>query len=599
MMTTSTTSTSRRMTLRHRALAPSRLRALALAVALGATLAPAPLVAQAGALGAVGAPRDPKVKLPWDTYYDHAGIGEIVRKLAAAHPNYVKAGSIGKSHGGKDIWLLTVTDFRTGDADKKPAYYIDGNIHSNEIQGSEFALYTAWYLAEMAGTVPAVDSILRERTLYIVPTINPDARDHFLHEPNTASSPRTGLAPRDTDGDGAIDEDGYDDLDGNGHITQMRRRNPNGRLIESPIDPRILIPAPPDRKGEWEMLGLEGLDNDGDGEVNEDAIGGYDPNRNWPWRWQPQYVQGGADYYPGSLPETRAVMQFVLAHPNIAAAQSFHNSGGMILRGPGVPQDEYKPADVRVFDQLGRVGEQVLPGYRYMIVWKDLYTAWGGELDWLYGARGIITFSNELFTPFLYFDKPPTNEPGDNVQYQFDRLMLLGEGFIPWTKYDHPVYGEVEIGGMKKSFGRATPGPLLRIEAHRNLAFTLYQVRNLPQVTVDSVWSRSLPGGLTEVTAIVGNPRLIPTHTQQDVDNRITRPDWVTIEGGEAIAAYLVTDPRMGEAVEQKGTPRRVEVANIPGMGTVTVRWIVRGGGPYTVTVDSEKGGTARRTTRD
>ena len=317
-----------------------------LGVALGvAAVAPRTVHAQpAGTLAALGAPKNPKVKLPWDTYYDHKAIGEIGRMMAAAHPNRVKFGSIGKSQEGRELWLLTVTDFSTGDADSKPAMYIDGNIHSNEIQGSEFALYAAWYLSEMADEVPYIDSLLKERTLYIVPTINPDARDHFLHEPNTANSPRTGLAPRDNDGDGLVDEDGLDDLDGDGSITQMRRRNPNGRWVTSPVDPRIMMPAGPDQKGEWELLGQEGIDNDGDGQVNEDAIGGYDPNRNWPWRWQPQYVQRGSDYYPASLPETRAVIQFVLDHPNIAGAQSYHNSGGMILRGPGVPQDEYKPA---------------------------------------------------------------------------------------------------------------------------------------------------------------------------------------------------------------------------------------------------------------
>src|SRR5690606_19399400 len=184
-------------------------------------------------------------------------------------------------------------------------------------------------------------------------------------QPNNASSPRTGLAPRDSDGDGRIDEDGLDDLNGDGHITQMRRRNPNGRFRVSPEDPRLLIPVLPGEQGEYDLLGQEGFDNDGDGMVNEDGPGVYDPNRNWPWRWAPQYVQGGADRYPGSLIETRNIMDFVISRPNIAGAQSYHNSGGMLLRGPGVPQDEYRPQDVQVFDQLGRIGEEVLPGYRY------------------------------------------------------------------------------------------------------------------------------------------------------------------------------------------------------------------------------------------
>ena len=39
-----------------------------------------------------------------------------------------------------------------------------------------------------------------------------------------------------------------------------------------------------------------------------------------------------------------------------------------------------------------------------------------------------------------------------------------------------------------------------------------------------------------------------------------------------------------------------MEVYNIPGMGTVTVKWIVQGGGKYTVNVDSRKGGVASGT---
>jgi len=562
----------------------------------------------AGALAALGSPPDPKVAVAWDRFYDHAGIVEIARRLGAAHPDRIKVGSIGKSTLGRDMVLLTVTNFKTGDADRKPAMWIDGNIHSNEIQGAEFSLYTAWYLAEMADRVPSVDSLLDRYTLYIVPTINPDARDHFMHKPNTASSPRTGLAPRDSDGDGKVDEDNLDDLNGDGHITQMRRRNVNGRFRVSPEDPRLLIPVLPGERGEYDLLGQEGFDNDGDGFVNEDADGGYDPNRNWPWRWAPQYVQGGSDPYPTSLVETQNIIRFVTAHPNIAGAQSYHNSGGMLLRGPGVPQDEYRPQDVQVFDQIGRVGEEILPGYRYMIVWKDLYTVWGGELDWFYGARGILTFSNELFTPFLYFNKQDERGGGgfgnpQNRQYQttesrFNRLLLMGEAMVEWHEVDHPQYGRIEVGGTKKNFGRVEPGFLLQSDAHRNMMFTLYQTSQMPLVAVDSVTTRSLGGGLSEVTAVVLNTRLAPTHTQQDVENRITRPDLVTLTGGRVVAGFIVDNPLTGDATEQQRDPATIRVRNIPGNGSVRVKWIVQGTGAFNVTVDSEKGGRASRGSR-
>ncbi len=574
---------------------------LLLVGSVGAQQRPGDRIPLSGALEALGSPRNPKVPILWDRWYDSDQLRELGERLARAHPDYVKVSSLGKSHGGKDIPLITVTNFKIGDADKKPAMWIDGNIHSNEIQGSEFSIYTAWYLAEMAGQVAAVDTILAQRTLYIAPTINPDARDEYLKKANTASSPRTGIAPRDNDGDGLIDEDGPNDLNGDGHITQMRRRNPNGRFIEAPYDRRILIPAPQGTKGEWDILGQEGYDVDGDGQVNEDGIGGYDPNRNWPWRWQPQYVQGGADWWPGSLPETRAVMNFVMKRDNIAGAQSYHNSGGMLLRGPGVPQDEYRPQDVAVYDQLGRTGEQILPGYRYLIVWKDLYTVWGGELDWFYGARGVLTFSNELFTPFLYFNRVQGDgRPGGQEESSlFDRLLLLGEAFVPWEKVQHPQYGEIEVGGFKKNFGRVEPGFLIQSDAHRNMMFTLYQTSEMPLVEVDSIETRSMGNGLTEVTAIVLNRKLAPTHTQQDVENKISRPDHVTLSGGQVIAAFRVTNTLQNFTEEQKLDPTTIKLDNIPGGGTpVTVRWIVEGSGPFTVTVDSPKGGVHSKRSR-
>ncbi|MBA3854521.1 MAG: hypothetical protein C0503_08905, partial [Gemmatimonas sp.] len=56
----------------------------------------------AGALAALGSPPNPKVAVSWDRFYDHAGLHEIGRRLAAAHPGFIKLGSIGKSTEGRD-----------------------------------------------------------------------------------------------------------------------------------------------------------------------------------------------------------------------------------------------------------------------------------------------------------------------------------------------------------------------------------------------------------------------------------------------------------------------------------------------------------------
>ena len=110
--------------------------------------------------------------------------------------------------------------------------------------------------------------------------MNVDGRHHFFEDPNTPSTNRGLRRPKDDDRDGLFDEDFPDDLDGDGNITTMRKKDPNGNYKEDPEDPRILVRVKPGEKGEWSMLGQEGIDNDGDGNVNEDSEGFVDPNRN-------------------------------------------------------------------------------------------------------------------------------------------------------------------------------------------------------------------------------------------------------------------------------------------------------------------------------
>ena len=146
-------------------------------------------------------------------------------------------------------------------------------------------------------------------------------------------------------------------------------------------------------------LGTEGIDNDGDGLINEDPPGGYDMNRNWPADWQPEHVQGGAGDFPLSWPETNCVALFILDHPNIAGVQSFHNAGGMILRGPGSQsrQAAYPGNDDRIAEEIGAVGARMIPFYRNMVIWRDLYSVHGGFVNWTYEHRGIFSFTNELW----------------------------------------------------------------------------------------------------------------------------------------------------------------------------------------------------------
>jgi hypothetical protein len=243
----------------------------------------------------------PKVPIAFNRLYDYPELTAILKKLTAAHPELLSLRSLGQSTEGRELWCVTINNPKTGDDRSKPAMYVDGNIHGNEIQGAEAALYLIWYLAENRDRLESLRRLTDERVFYVVPSINPDGRAYWFNAPNTTHSSRSGKSPLDDDRDGQADEDGYDDLDGDSQVTQMRRKDPNGRFKVSPDDPRLLVPIKPGeevRGDRYDLLGLEGLDDDGDGKINEDPPGGYDLNRNWPADWKPDTIQPGAGNYP-------------------------------------------------------------------------------------------------------------------------------------------------------------------------------------------------------------------------------------------------------------------------------------------------------------
>ena len=324
--------------------------------------------------------------------------------------------------------------------------------------------------------------------------------------------------------------------------------------------------------------------------------GYYDPNRNWGWNWQPEYIQSGSHQYPFSIPEDRAVADFIMAHPNIAGAQSYHNSGGMILRGPGSEEDTrvYSPGDIQVYDALGKLCEKLIPGYRYLVIYKDLYSTYGGEIEWFHGGRGIFSFTNELYTSYLMFNK---RDLDNKDQIDFSERLLFEDEIVPWATYEHPTFGTIEIGGTKKNFGRANPGFLLETDAHRNMAFTLYHADQMPKLVIEEVEEKDLGGGYLQVTAMIGNRRIIPTHSDHDLKYQITRPDLIRLEGPEVVSGMHVLDKFLNKTEEQEFRPAEIKMPNIPGMSTATVRWIVkaRPGAAYTIVVDSMKGGVVSR----
>jgi murein tripeptide amidase MpaA len=80
------------------------------------------------------------LKQSFDRFYRYADLTAILQGFAATHPHLFAVESIGKSHEGRDIWVVAATQAATGAAADKPAFWVDGNIHAAELTASTACL---------------------------------------------------------------------------------------------------------------------------------------------------------------------------------------------------------------------------------------------------------------------------------------------------------------------------------------------------------------------------------------------------------------------------------------------------------------------------
>lgn len=284
------------------------------------------------------------LSIAFDRYHPFAEMTAFLKEAAEKYPDLAALSSIGKSYQGRDLWLLTVTNRKTGAPEDKPAIYINGCLDSSEVVTTEGVLYTIKKLLDGYGRDPRITRLLDRRTFYIVPRIMPDLTELYLTTPQNARS--VSAEPTDDDGDGLKDEDPDDDVNGDGHVVQMRVKDPNGEWKISDRDRRLMVRRRPgEREGTFYRILTEGKDDDGDGRYNEDRVGGVDPNRNYPGNWAPVHTQAGAGPYPLYVQEVRAEVEFLEKHRNIAGYINHHSSGGVILRPSTTHDDSTIPAD--------------------------------------------------------------------------------------------------------------------------------------------------------------------------------------------------------------------------------------------------------------
>jgi hypothetical protein len=116
----------------------------------------------------------------FETFYRHEELTRLLQDYAVALPGLVELRSIGKSHEGRDIWLVVVTNRTTGDDVDKPAFWVDGNIHAAEMTAITACLFWLHHLATGYANDDGVTRLLDTRAVYIVPRLNPDGAELAL-----------------------------------------------------------------------------------------------------------------------------------------------------------------------------------------------------------------------------------------------------------------------------------------------------------------------------------------------------------------------------------------------------------------------------------
>jgi len=479
--------------------------------------------------------------------FDHYhSVEEIEAYLEAAADRYstlVTLHQIGESRGGRRLLAVDINNPATGAAEDKPGFYVDGNIHGGELLGGEGALHFIDTLLRGYGSDPVITEIIDTTAIYVVPNVNPDGRAISV---DTAENHRWNIRPFDEDGDGLVDEDPPEDIDGDGRILDIRVQDPRGPWKVSPDDPRAMVRrGRGDREGPFYQMVSEGIDNDGDGEFNEDRIGGVDLNRNFPANWSG--AQFGSGPFPLSEPETWALVSYITARPNIAAIHTYHTSGGLILRFPTLAEQEWEfpAADLEDYRLIAADGVEITGYANYAYEKKsivDLMSPGHGVFnDWASKEFGVLAITTEMWRNGF--------GQGPAARFRWNDEVLGGAGFIDWKPLENPELLEVarqvlestgsltgsagdpgetgapgdrqarqviaDIGGWDRFAVSNPPEHMIAGELERNTRWVLTFAQKVPRVQIVEATAQPVGGDdvLFAIQASIANVGWMPTAT--------------------------------------------------------------------------------------
>lgn len=429
--------------------------------------------------------------------------------------------SIGKSSGGKDLLLVTLSESEK----PKPAVLITAGIDGKHQAGTQIAVQLLDQLLKSEN----LSKLLSEKTLYFVPSVNPDAMDAFFGK---LKMEKSGNATKtDDDRDGQIGDDPFEDLNNDGMITQVRIEDVSGTYIESPDDARLLVKADPTKNqiGKYLLLS-EGFDTDKDGKFNEDFSEGVNIDKNF--TFDHPVFEKGSGVYVASEPETRALLDFLYLNRNIYAVFTF----GMHNNLSEAPKYDSKMASSRIIkswlEKDVKTAELVSSLYIEKAKLKDAPKApmaKGNFAQTAYYHAGRFSFSTPgWWTPKeevkkdstqIKVDKPKKDlaEPNYELAYlKWATQENLTNVFVNWTAVKHPDFPnqKAEVGGFAPYVLNNPPTKYLEESTTKHKLFMEEFLAAMPKIETNTPVVEKVQNDLYRVTIKVVNKGLFPTYTE-------------------------------------------------------------------------------------
>jgi murein tripeptide amidase MpaA len=477
--------------------------------------------------------------IAFNRFHRYEELTGVLEGLVKKYPRLLRMESIGKSHEGREVWLVTATNTATGPDTEKPALWVDGNLHATEVAGSMAALYFIHSLVSRYGKNKTVSECLDTRAFYIVPRINPDGAEWALADkPKYIRSSTRPWPYEEEPVDGLLEED----IDGNGRILTMRVVDPNGAWKAHAKDPRLMIRRDPvESGGTYYRLLPEGFLRDYDGVTIQPRSPkeGLDLNRNFPVAWRQENEQRGAGPYPVSEPEARNLVDFIVKHPNLTGVVTFHTYSGVILRPyDDRADDEFPAEDLWTYKRIGEKGTQ-MTGYPNVSCYHDFRyhpktVTTGGFDTWMYDHLGMFAWTVEIWSPlrqaglkdFKFVDWFREHPVKDDLKLmKWNDEVLGGKGYVNWYQFDHPQLGKVELGGWDSMyFWGNPPAAFLKKEISLFPDWIIWHAMISPKLALYGTEVKAVGKGAWRVRMVIENTGWLPTYvTKKAVEKKVSR----------------------------------------------------------------------------